>query len=72
MLLESDDENDRVEHENESYLEDEDYVHESLFRRFGYQDIFSENELNMNKEYFFGKDKESKWRKKPVRKQIRK
>ena len=72
MLLESDDENDRVEHENESYLEDEDYVHESLFRRFGYQDIFSENELNMNKEYFFGQDKESKWRKNPVRKQIRK
>ena len=26
----------------------------------------------MNEEYFFGNDKESKWRKNPVRRQIRK
>ena len=33
----------------------------------------SEDELDKNEEHFiFGKDKESKWRKNPVRKQIRK
>ena len=39
------------------------------------QDISSEegeDELDMNEEYFFGKDKEAKWRGNPVRKQIRK
>ena len=32
----------------------------------------SEDELDINEEYFFGKDKESKWRKNPIRTQIRK
>ena len=39
------------------------------------QDISSEvskDKLDMNEEYFFGKAKESKWRKNPVRRQIRK
>lgn len=32
----------------------------------------SEDELGMSEEYFFGKDKESKWRENPIRRQIRK
>ena len=61
MFLESNEGNDRVECENESDLEDEDYVEFCSEDSDTEQDISSEkseDELDVNEEYFFGKDKE--------------
>ena len=61
MFLESNEGNDRVECENESDLEDEDYVEFRSEDSDTEQDISSEkseDELDVNEEYFFGKDKE--------------
>ena len=64
MFLESNEGNDRVECENESDLEDEDYVEFCSEDSDTEQDISSEkseDELDVNEEYFFGKDKEPSW-----------
>jgi len=74
MLLESDDESDKDEFTNESDLEIDDNVEVCLLDSDTGQDISdeeSENEVNVNEEYFLGKDKESKWMKTPIRRQIR-
>ena len=60
ILFESDDENDSVEYENESDLEDEDFVEVCSEDLDTEQDIpseESEDELDMNEECFFGEDK---------------
>lgn len=64
-LLESDDENVRVEFENESDVDENDSV---INNSNGVQDIYSnksegsedENEVDTNKEYFLGKDRVTK------------
>ena len=69
MLLESDDENDRVECENESDLEDADYMEVHSEDSHTEQDSSSKGELDMNEEFLCfcggqaGKDKESNGRK---------
>ena len=60
MLLKSEDDNDRVKCENESDLEDEDFVEVCSEDLDTEQDIpseESEDELDMNEECFFGEDK---------------
>lgn len=74
MLLEYHDENDRVECENESDLDDADYVEVHSDDSHTEHDISSEGKLDLNEEFLcflcggaVGKDKESKWRENPIR-----
>ena len=70
MLLESNDENDSAECEKGSGLGDEGYVEvclEDLDTKQGISSEESGDELDMNEEYIFGKDKESKWRKNHIK-----
>ena len=74
MLFKSDNENDKVQCENENDLED-DYVEvhwEDLGTKQDISSEESEEELDRNKEYFSGKDKEWKWRNNSIKKQVRK
>ena len=68
----------RVKYENKSDLEDEDHVEvhsEDLDTKQDISSEESEDEFDVNEKYvvfFFFNDKESKWNKNPVRRQIRK
>ena len=68
MLFESNDENDRVECENESDFEDDDYLGVHSDDTKTEQDTSSEeivDELDVNKEHFFEKIKNQNGRKIP-------
>ena len=54
-----------------SDVEDEDYMDVHSEDSDNEQNISNEDALDMNAEHFSGKDKESKWRKTPLRRQTR-
>lgn len=71
MLLDSDDESDRIEFENESDVDENDCVEVRSINSDSVQDIPSNeregskngNEVNTKEEYFLEKDKVTKWKK---------